>query len=31
MSNVPMCAVMHFEMPFKDRDRATRFYAAAFG
>ncbi|WP_210731954.1 VOC family protein [Hydrogenophaga sp. PAMC20947] len=31
MSNVPMCAVMHFEMPYKDRDRAARFYAAAFG
>ncbi len=31
MSNVPMCAVMHFEMPYKDADRAGRFYAAAFG
>ncbi len=31
MSNVPMCAVMHFEMPYKDRDRAARFYAEAFG
>ena len=31
MSTVPMCAVMHFEMPYKDADRAARFYAAAFG
>ncbi len=31
MPNVPMCAVMHFEMPYKDRERAARFYAAAFG
>lgn len=31
MSAVPMCAVVHFEMPYKDRDRAARFYAAAFG
>jgi predicted enzyme related to lactoylglutathione lyase len=22
---------MHFEMPYKDRDRAARFYAEAFG
>ncbi|MEZ5703245.1 MAG: hypothetical protein R3E42_16710 [Burkholderiaceae bacterium] len=28
---VPMCAVVHFEMPYKDRERAARFYAAAFG
>lgn len=31
MSTVPMCAVVHFEMPYKDRDRAARFYAEAFG
>lgn len=31
MSNVPMCPVVHFEMPYKDRERAARFYAAAFG
>ena len=31
MSAVPMCAVVHFEMPYKDRDRAARFYAEAFG
>ena len=31
MSKVPMCAVMHFEMPYKDRDRAATFYADAFG
>lgn len=31
MSTVPMCAVMHFEMPYKDADRAARFYAAVFG
>ena len=30
-STVPMCAVVHFEMPYKDRERAERFYAAAFG
>lgn len=28
---VPMCSVVHFEMPYKDRERAARFYAAAFG
>ena len=28
---VPMCSVVHFEMPYKDRERAERFYAAAFG
>jgi len=27
----PMCSVVHFEMPYKDRERAARFYAAAFG
>jgi predicted enzyme related to lactoylglutathione lyase len=26
-----MCPVVHFEMPYKDRERAARFYAAAFG
>ena len=31
MEKVSMCAVMHFEMPYKDRDRAATFYAAAFG
>lgn len=31
MSSVPMCPVVHFEMPYKDRERAARFYAAAFG
>ena len=31
MSNMPMCSVVHFEMPCKDRDRAGRFYAEAFG
>ena len=30
-ATVPMCAVVHFEMPYKDRERAERFYAAAFG
>ena len=30
-TTVPMCAVVHFEMPYKDRERAERFYAAAFG
>ena len=30
-ARVPMCAVVHFEMPYKDRERAERFYAAAFG
>jgi uncharacterized protein len=28
---VPMCAVVHFEMPYKDCERAARFYAEAFG
>ncbi len=28
---VPMCSVVHFEMPYKDRARAERFYATAFG
>ncbi|WP_218942783.1 VOC family protein [Rhodoferax sp. BLA1] len=28
---VPMCSVVHFEMPYKDRERAAQFYAAAFG
>lgn len=31
MSTVPMCSVVHFEMPYKDRARAARFYAEAFG
>jgi predicted enzyme related to lactoylglutathione lyase len=31
MSTVPMCSVVHFEMPYKDAARAARFYAAAFG
>lgn len=31
MTAVPMCPVVHFEMPYKDRERAARFYAAAFG
>ena len=31
MSPVPMCPVVHFEMPYMDRERAARFYAAAFG
>jgi len=26
-----MNPVVHFEMPYRDRDRAARFYAAAFG
>lgn len=26
-----MNPVVHFEMPYHDRDRAARFYAAAFG
>ena len=30
-TTVPMCAVVHFEMPYRDRERAARFYAAAFG
>ena len=28
---VPRCPVVHFEMPYRDRERAARFYAAAFG
>lgn len=28
---VPMCPVVHFEMPYRDRHRAARFYAQAFG
>lgn len=28
---VPMCSVVHFEMPYMDRERAARFYTAAFG
>ena len=31
MSAVPMCPVVHFEMPYRDRERAARFYSAAFG
>jgi uncharacterized protein len=27
----PMCAVVHFEMPYRDRERAARFYSAAVG
>jgi hypothetical protein len=30
-TTVPMCAVVHFAMPYKHRERAARFYAAAFG
>ena len=30
-ATVPMCPVVHFEMPYRDRERAARFYAAAFG
>ncbi len=30
-TTVSMCPVVHFEMPYKDRERAARFYAAAFG
>jgi hypothetical protein len=26
-----MCPVVHFEMPYHDRERAARFYSAAFG
>ena len=26
-----MNPVVHFEMPYRDRDRAARFYSAAFG
>jgi predicted enzyme related to lactoylglutathione lyase len=28
---VPMCPVVHFEMPYRDAQRAARFYAEAFG
>jgi len=28
---VPMCPVVHFEMPYKDRERAQHFYATTFG
>lgn len=28
---VPMCPVVHFEMPYRDRERAAAFYRAAFG
>ncbi len=28
---VPMCPVVHFEMPYRDRDRAAAFYRAVFG
>jgi predicted enzyme related to lactoylglutathione lyase len=31
MSTVPMAAVVHFEMPYRDRERAVRFYSSAFG
>lgn len=30
-TTVPMCPVVHFEMPYRNRERAARFYAAAFG
>lgn len=30
-TTVTMCPVVHFEMPYHDRDRAARFYAQAFG
>jgi uncharacterized protein len=29
--SVPMCPVVHFEMPYRDGARAARFYAQAFG
>lgn len=29
--SVPMCPVVHFEMPYRDAARAARFYADAFG
>jgi hypothetical protein len=28
---IPMNPVVHFEMPYEDRDRLTRFYSQAFG
>ena len=31
MSPTPVCPVVHFEMPVHDRERAARFYQAAFG
>lgn len=31
MTAPAMCPVVHFEMPYHDRDRAAHFYAAAFG
>ena len=27
----PMCPVVHFEMPYRDAERASTFYQAAFG
>ncbi len=30
-SATTMCPVVHFEMPYKDAERAARFYAQAFG
>lgn len=31
VSNTQMNPVVHFEMPYEDRDRMADFYAAAFG
>jgi uncharacterized protein len=31
MTAVTMCSVVHFEMPYRDRERAARFYNAVFG
>jgi uncharacterized protein len=31
MTTPTMCSVVHFEMPYRDRERAARFYSAAFG
>ena len=31
MTATAMCPVVHFEMPYHDRERAARFYTAAFG
>ena len=29
--SVPMCPVVHFEMPYRDAQRAARFYSEVFG
>lgn len=29
--STPMCPVVHFEMPYRDAARASRFYSEAFG